>query len=429
MEESRAQKSVLSRRLRVVMVIQRFRPQFSGQGVQVEELSKMLARRGVDVTVATAARDKDSLLEEHMDGYRIHRVRCELPGSDSSAIRRRLWPPVFALQTAAYLWKRRREIDLVHVHGVNDALYASWAIGRLCTLPVLFEMTLMGADDPETVRRSRNLFSGLRYAVYRRCDGYVAISPTLARAYLEAGLPAERLVTIPQGVDLDRYAPVDDRGNPRASLGLPLEGPLLVFLGSLVERKGIDVLLAAWERIHAAEPRAHLVLVGRDRFPEDAAAQEFFERYWTSLPATAAANVRRVGVRDDAQRFLQAADVFLFPSRREGFGTAIIEAMACGLPCVVAELSGITDFIFVSAARSASAVSDRVPDGIVIPQDSPAALAEAALHLLAASEHAAKIGLAARTRARERFGLDRIADEYLACYGNLLHVPGESEAP
>ena len=120
----------------------------------------------------------------------------------------------------------------------------------------------------------------------------------------------------------------------------------------------------------------------------------------------------QAGVRHDAERFLQAADVFLFPSRREGFGTAIIEAMACGLPCVVAELPGITDFIFSESAEAAG--------GIVVPQEDPASLADAALAVLSDPGRARALGAAARARAAERFGIDAVADQYLSLYAALL---------
>lgn len=402
--------------LRVTMVIQRFRPYFSGQGVQLEELSRALARRGVEVTVLTAIRGADAPLFEAGDGYGVRRLRCDRVGG--AAVGGRLRSPTFALRAAIDLWSRRREIDLVHVHGVNDALYTAWAFGRALGVPVLLELTLTGADDPAAVRGARSRLAALRTAIYRRLDGYAAISPQLAEAARAGGVPPERLRTIPQGVDLERHRPSADRAALRRALGFAENGPLLVFLGSLVERKGIDVLLAAFARIHAREPAARLVLVGRDRFADDPAAEAFVRRALGALPATASASVARVGVRDDAERFLQAADLFLFPSRREGFGTAIVEAMACGLPCVVAELPGITDFIFSTPAGGA--------EGIVVPQEDPAALANAALDLLTAPERSRALGGAARARVAERFGIDAVAEQYLSLYAALLGGAGDA---
>jgi glycosyltransferase involved in cell wall biosynthesis len=414
MEASQPAKPRDRRGLHVVMVIQRFRPYFSGQGVQLEELARALVRRGAEVTVVAAVRGRDAPRDERRDGVSIRRLRCDLPGRADSGWRRRLWSPTFALRTFFHLLGRGARPDLVHVHGANDALYAAWAFGRLARVPVLFEMTLMGVDDPATIRASQNRFASLRRGIYRRCDGYVAMSPALAEAYLAAGLPESKLRMIPQGVDVETYRPPSDRAGLRRELGADGDGPVVVFLGSLIERKGIDVLLSAWERIHRARPAASLWLVGRDRFEDDPGAGRFLERCFASLPASALARVRRFGVRDDPARLLQAADVFVFPSRREGFGTAIIEAMACALPSVVAELRGITDYIFAPAGAAGAA------SGVVVAQADAAALADAVLALLADGARAAAIGAAARQRACERFAIGRIAEEYLAWYGEVI---------
>lgn len=417
MEDSQSVKDRDRHRLHVVMVIQRFRPYFSGQGVQLEELSKALVRRGVDVTVIAALRGQDAPREERSDGVSIHRLRCDLPGRGDSRLRRRLWSPVFALRTFLHLLGSGAAIDLIHVHGANDALYAAWAFGRLRRVPVLFEMTLMGVDDPPTIRDSKHWFAALRYAIYRRFAGYVAMSPALAEAYGQAGLPKRRLRMIPQGVDVEKYRPADDRAALRRELGAADDEPVLVFLGSLVERKGVDLLLAAWNQIHRARPSARLWLVGRDRFEDDPAAERFLERWLATVSPSALARIRRFGVRGDAERVLQAADAFLFPSRREGFGTAIIEAMACGLSCVVAELRGITDYIFAAPPKEPSA--PRADSGLIVPGEDPTALANAALALLSNPARAAIMGAAARERVCERFAMGRIADEYLAWYSEL----------
>ena len=397
------------------MVIQRFRPYFSGQGVQLEELARVLVRRGARVTVIAAVRGQDAPKVEQRDGVSIHRLRCDLFGRADSAWSRRLWSPTFALRTFFHLLGSSARPDLIHVHGANDALHAAWALGRLFGVPALFEMTLMGVDDPETIRTSRNRLASLRYAVYRRFAGYVAMSPALAEAYRAAGAAGGKAADDPAG-RRRREVPSCARSAgaaPRGSAS-PTSDRVFVFLGSLIRRKGVDVLLSAWERIHRENPAAELWLVGRDRFRDEPSAEQFLQRRLESLPALALARVRRFGVRDDPERLLQAADVFLFPSRREGFGTAIIEAMACALPCVVAALPGITDYIF--AAPEAGAAES----GVAVPQEDAEAFAAASLALLADPARASAMGVAARERARPRFAIERIAEEYLRLYGELV---------
>ena len=390
------------------MVIQRFRPLFTGQGIQVESLTRALVKRGVRVTILTPQRSVE-VGDEEFEGYSIRRPFCEIPGASPTAVPSGVMAPLFGVQAARYLLRHRREVDLVHVHSLTDALYTSLILRTLTKTPVLFEMTLLGADDPFAFRQSRSAFAGLRYALFKRCDGYVAISPALAERYRAAELPPDRLRVIPQGVDTAAFAPADDRDAVRRELELPVDGPLCVFVGSLIERKGLDLVLRAWPALHASHPTAHLVLVGKERFPEDAAAAAWLARQWSHVPEGARRHIHRVGVRGDVGRYLQASDLSVFPSRREGFGTVIIEAMSCGLPCIVAELPGITDYIFEGNGS----------DGVVIPQDDPEALAHSAGLLLSDVPRRGDMGRRARQRVLNTFDLGLVANEYVAYYAAL----------
>ena len=394
------------------MVIQRFRPSFSGQGIQVEAVAKALARRGVDVSIITATSGTNRSVEV-CDGYSVVRLGSDSPLVTGSPKHSRLTGPMFALRTLTYL-QRYGRCDLVHVHALTDALYASYAWCRLHGKALLFEMTLIGADDPLTIAHTSPLFAPARRRVYRRCDGYVVISPALQEISRQAGLPPERVELIPQGVDIDTFSPVDDRASFRRDLDLPTDGPLLAFVGSLVRRKGLDVLLDAWSDIHRAHPTARLLLVGRDDFTGHEAETAFMSDQLARVPAKAAERIHRTGVRDDVHRFLQASDLFVFPSRREGFGTVMVEAMACGIPCVVAELPGITDFIF----RDQTA-------GVVVAQDDPQALAAETKRLLDDPQVASKMGEVGRADAVDRFDINTLADRYIEYYRRVIAGVGK----
>ena len=398
--------------MRIAMVIQRFRPLFSGQGEQVGVLSRELARRGHDLTVLTAAYDRPSDVEES-DGIRYVRLRSALPLFRGTGFGRRWHSPMFAAQVFGYL-VTHPSFDIVHVHALTDALYASWVWGRLEERPVVFEMTLDGVDDAATLLSRRQRLQRFRNRVVRSCDGYVAISPTLEAAHRTAGLPADKLRLIPQGVDVERFRPSDDKLAVRRDLALPETGPLVVFVGSLIHRKGLDVLLRSWSAVRASRPDAHLVLVGRDRFG-DRDATAFLETQFAALAPWDRASVHRLGVREEIHRFMQAADVFVFPSRREGFGTVMVEAMACGLPCVVTELPGITDFIFGASGER----------GLIVPQKDDRALAAAVVSVLADPARAARIGCAARDEVVGRFAITALADQYLRFYRDLLSDQGD----
>ena len=400
--------------LRVAMVIQRFRPHFSGHGRQVELLCRELVKRGLKPTVITSAYGNPTS-EETVDGYRVVRLRADFFPSTDSNRKSRAHGSIFAARTFLALCSQRG-FDLVHVHALSDALYGSWAWARLARRPVLFEMTLLGVDDAVTALNSPHRLSFLRHAVFRRCDGYAAISPALEQRYHEAGLSGERMRLLPQGVDVGEFSP---RSNPtlRRELGIPLDSPVLIFVGSLIQRKGIDVVLGTWARIHEVFSDAHLILVGRNTFPTGDPAGSALRDHFSSLSPTTAANVHQLGVQDNVHRLLQIADLFVFPSRREGFGTVMVEAMACGLPSVVADQPGITDFIFDKHGTT----------GVVIPQEDDDAFVAAVIDILSHRSRAVDMGRAARTRAIEVFDITRITESYVDFYTSLIRDVGASD--
>lgn len=391
------------------MVIQRFRPHFSGQGRQLELLCRAFVKRGLEPTVITSAYDQPTV-EQVIDGYRVIRLHSDVLGRATGGPRLRIRGPALAARTFSHLY-RRGPFDLAHVHALTDALYGSWAWGRWCRRPVLFEMTLLGVDDAVTALESPHRLAPLRHAMFRRCDGYAAISPALEYRYHEAGLPRDRIRLLPQGVDVDEFQPVGDPRRVRAELGLPTNGPMLIFVGSLIHRKGVDVLLKAWTRIGQTHADAQLVLVGRGSLPAGHPEETFWADQLGGLPPSVASRVHTLGVRADVSRLLQAADIFVFPSRREGFGTVMIEAMACGLPCVVTDQPGITDFIFGEGGTT----------GTVIPQEDHQELAAVVSGLLSDRERAVEMGTLARARVVHKFNIDRIADRYLEFYTDLIH--------
>ena len=397
------------------MVIQRFRPHFSGQGVQLEQVCRHLAERGVGCDVLTAVRGIADETEAVGEQMTVRRLRCDLlPGSGE---RNGLWMPTFAARVALALWRRRRRIDLVHVHGATDAIVGAWAFCRLTRKPLVLHMTLLGDDDPRTLLQRRQRLARLRRRAYRNADAYVAMSPAFLPSSRQAGIPPERLTIIPQGFDARRFRPPSaaERMAARAALGVPADAAVIAFVGSLIERKGLDLLCRAWADLAVRHPHARLLLVGRDAFPPGSAEERFLAAQMRLLPHAAVDRLVRTGPRDEVERMLWAADAFCLPSRREGFGSVIVEAMATALPCVVTELPGITDWIFARPARRPFAGAD----GLVVPPRAEA-IGGALDALLSCPGAARSLGERARARALARFEFTHVIEQYLRLYERLL---------
>jgi starch synthase len=165
-----------------------------------------------------------------------------------------------------------------------------------------------------------------------------------------------------------------------------------------IERKGLDLLLAAWRRVCAArsdrQPLLLLVGSGRD-------AEELRHRV-ADLPAGTVHWVDEyVQDRDRVWRYLSAADVATLPSRHEGFPVAVLEAMACALPVVAADISGVRDLLQASPDREA---------GAIVRSGDAGALADALGRLIDDEDLSRELGSSARSVA-ENFSLEDVGTQ------------------
>lgn len=181
-----------------------------------------------------------------------------------------------------------------------------------------------------------------------------------------------RIEVIANGVDLQRFHPPareDERRPLREALGVDAETPLLLAVGSLTARKGIDLAIEAWIRLNRRFPKAHLVLVGAgfDTAGEDPEKRKFARRLQDlSAGSGAADRLHFTGFVDRVEDYYRAADLFVFPSEKEGMPNAVLEAMACGLPVVLTPFESLSTDIgetgrdFCVAERTAPALADAI---------------------------------------------------------------------
>jgi glycosyltransferase involved in cell wall biosynthesis len=202
-------------------------------------------------------------------------------------------------------------------------------------------------------------------------------------------------------VDVQRFRPdAAARASTRAELNIPSEAMVFVFVGRLSADKGVIDLARAFESLARAERNVYLVLVGPDEDGLEAAIR--------AAAAEAGARLRLVGMADAPQRYLAAGDVFCLPSYREGFGSAVIEAAAAGLPAIGTRIYGIVD-----------AIEDGVT-GLLVPAGDTAALTAAMLRLARDERARRALGGAARARALSDFSQEDLTSAVMAFYERVL---------
>jgi glycosyltransferase involved in cell wall biosynthesis len=228
------------------------------------------------------------------------------------------------------------------------------------------------------LRRSRYVL-GMHLA-----DEVVAVASAIARPLIADGMDPSRIRIVHNGFDETRLMQGEAKAL-RAELKIPADAIVGAIAGSLIRRKGHDILFAAMKLLPT--PAFHVLVIG------DGPERLSFEAEAGGLP------VHFLGRRNDLGVILRdGADFLVAPSRQEAFGRVIIEAAFAGIPAIGADVDGIPE-----------AILDEVT-GILVPPESPAALAHALSGLIADPASRRRLGQAAQKRAREQFSIEVCAD-------------------
>jgi glycosyltransferase involved in cell wall biosynthesis len=234
---------------------------------------------------------------------------------------------LYAASLAPSLLSRTRKVDVVLGSWAYPDGAAAIGLARMIGVPSVVKVH--GSDINVLAKRP-----GPRRSLERnlpRAARIVAVSRPLADAVVELGVERERVAVVQNGVDGSLFHP-RDRDEARRSLGLPVDGKRIVYVGRLEETKGVIDLLDAFAQID--DPSLHLTLVGGG-----AAKAECEKR--------AISRVQLAGPRplEEIPRWMAAADVVTLPSWNEGTPNVILEAFACGRPVVATCVGGIPDLV------------------------------------------------------------------------------------
>lgn len=359
------------RSLRVLLAPSAYYPHTGG----IEELTRRLVLelelRGHRAMVLTNRWPPETAAREVLDGVRVRRLALELPGRHPRrALRFAATAPRSAVGVLRCLSAFRP--DVIHVNGAGpNAAYLA-ALRPLVRAPIVFTAHGEFRNDAYAVFERSRLLRGALAAMLRHAAAVTAPSRIVLEELadeLELVAPA---TVIPNAVDAEEI-----RGALPAPHG---SGPYVFTAGRLVREKGLDVLLRAYAHAGKALEGHRLVIAGEG--PE----REALERQAAELGlATHVEFLGAVG-RSRLGALLCGADAFAFPSRREAFGIALLEAMAAGTPAVAARVGGIPEF------------AEHERNALLVDPDDPAALAAALVRLL--GDEALSARLAAEGSAR-----------------------------
>lgn len=265
-------------------------------------------------------------------------------------------------------------------------------LGQFMHLPVF--ATFQGGD----FQLSR-LERPLRPLSMKACAGLIIPTQTEAqRVQSRYGIPFSQIAPIFNPLDLNMWHG-GDRSSTRAELGIPPEARVVVYHGRIdIYRKGLDILIKAWEQVCRDRPpqdlRLLLVGTGSDA---DKLHQQISQM---QLPGVIWIN-EYILDRTTIRNYLSAADIYTLPSRHEGFPVAPLEAMACGLPVVAADAPGVPDIL----------EKGELSGGLVVPREDATALALALGRVLDDPVWRCELGKRARHRVETSFSLEVVGKQ------------------
>jgi len=397
---------------RILLMAETYHPVLGGGEKHTRSLALGLARLGFGVQVITRRSSEDLVTLEVDGGVTIHRVG---PAGKGRGKKFAMVPGAFSLAR-----KLARESDVLMNGGTRVlALPARAAIaGTRCALVLRPELNgeldgslaLWGRQPSALEQSLAGAAAGVRNGLLRRTGAIVAISEAIAREAAVAGFPAGKVHRIPHGIDMSEYAPVSaaEKMSRRRTLGWPADRILITYTGRLIEGKGLETLFAALRSL-ADIPSWHLVLVGSG----SGQVISIEEKLRTDAEAgVLRGRVTFTGRVDNVAAYLQASDIFAFPTLDEALGMSAVEAQACGLPAVASRTGGVPDI-----------VEDGVT-GILAPPGETSPLADALRALVSDPERRIRFATAARARMKERFAYDTMVTRYAELFRSLARRDG-----
>lgn len=307
--------------------------------------------------------------------------------------------------------KLRNRYDYIHNFNSGFAFNrVSIFIGKILGKKVITETSLIGDDDPLSLGRFPHWTDyfkpkHIRYVFYKMADRFVSKSKVITEIYEKSEIPMAKVREISYSVDINKFKPVDSDSKKiiRNKLNIWKEGIIILFVGGINERKGVHLLVDAFIKIERSFPEVRLLIAGP--------TYKYDQNYINEIKA----KIRNGDVKDkvilteksidNVDEFMKSSDIFVLPSRQEGFPISIIEAMSCGLTVIGSDIPEI-----------ARAQIEDGQNGFVFPSGDFEKLSELLERLLNNNELRLQSGIYARKKAEQYWSDDVIDSQYRELY-------------
>lgn len=312
------------------------------------------------------------------------------------------------------MWKLRHKYDYIHNFNSGFAFNrVSIFIGKILGKKVITETSLIGDDDPLSLGRFpdwKDYFKPklVRYLFYKMADKYVSKSGFMTKIFQKSSIPMNKVAEVPYSVNTQKYFPLEnkDKKELRRRLQIWEDGIIITFVGGINVRKGVHLLLDAFIQVEKKYPEIRLLIVG----PTYKYDQKYINELKEKIKSLNLGNKILMTEKNvsNVDEYMKCSDIFVLPSRQEGFPISIIEAMSCGLAVIGSDIPEISETQIINGE-----------DGYVFPVGKSESLSQKIESLIKDKNNIVKFGKAARKKVLNNWSDEIVDKSYKEIYMTL----------
>ena len=381
--------------MRIAIVTYTYYPLIGGQEVFAQEVAEHFVKKGWEVDIITMYLDKSLKKLENINNVMVHRIGMGKIKYLSFLM------GYFRLVCYLLRLDKGKKYDLIHAVGDGHPSIITITIKKLKRKPGM--ITIQGGCISAGFKSnlSGRISRKLQEWSFKNADLVHVISQSLAERAKKLG--AENIVIIPNGVDSRLFKPMGKK-ELRKKYGISAEEKIIISVARLDPVKGVDYLIKATALVGGGIPDLRLIVIG------DGEQRKQLEELINRLYLDSKVHLLGFLSHQQISEYLNMSDVFVLPSRHEGLGIALIEAMACGVPVIGSRVDGIPDVI------------DDGKNGILVPPGDVNELAEAIERLLRDKNLRDNFTKAGFEKVQERFLWNSILQQIEQIYIDLTET-------
>lgn len=380
---------------RIAIVCFKYPPVYSGYGKQLKLITENVVKSSEDIEITVLTAYEESF---NQDNPRLC-VKSLLGKNDENS--KSVFP--FSIKVFKWLWKHRKEYDAIHCVKAGPEAIACNCISKILKKPLLVKIAQdeLSPRELKSAKGIKRITRTVRQNFLKTSDNFIAISKEIFQNLRNLGIKADKIVSIPNGVNTIQFSAAEERVKKelREELSIANEEIVLLFVGAINKRKGVYDLLEALSFLDFHVP-FRCVLCGPVLEDID------FEKKIENLNRERNVTIDFRGKVQNVIEYMQAADIFILPSYSEGLPNVLLEAGATGLPLIATDIGGSRDLVSKK-------------NGILVTLGSSKEIKEAIDILITDNDKRKKMGIESRKLIEKNYSLDKVTESYINLYKNL----------